>query len=34
MVVLSANPLDVQPEQIADLDVQATYFAGRKVFGG
>jgi predicted amidohydrolase YtcJ len=34
LVVLSANPLEVPPEQIADLEVRATYFAGRKVFGG
>ena len=32
-VVLSADPRSVPPEQIADLDVRATYLAGRKVYG-
>jgi predicted amidohydrolase YtcJ len=32
MVVLSADPRAVPPEQIADLDVRATYLAGRQVF--
>jgi predicted amidohydrolase YtcJ len=32
MVVLSADPRTVQPEQIADLDVRATYLAGRQVY--
>ncbi len=31
MVVLSADPRTVPPEQIADLDVRATYLAGRQV---
>jgi predicted amidohydrolase YtcJ len=31
MVVLSADPRDVPPEAIADLDVRATYLAGRRV---
>lgn len=33
MVVLSADPRAVPPEQIADLQVRATYLAGRRVFG-
>jgi predicted amidohydrolase YtcJ len=32
MVVLSADPRTVPPEQIADLDVRATFLAGRKVY--
>jgi predicted amidohydrolase YtcJ len=32
-VVLSADPRSVPPEQIAELDVRATYLAGRKVYG-
>jgi predicted amidohydrolase YtcJ len=32
LVVLSADPRAVPPEQIADLDVHATYLAGRQVF--
>ena len=32
MVVLSADPRTVPPEQIADLDVRATYLAGRQVY--
>jgi predicted amidohydrolase YtcJ len=32
MVVLSADPRDVPPEQIADLEVRATYLAGRQVY--
>ena len=32
MVVLSADPRAVPPEQIADLDVRATYLAGRQVY--
>lgn len=32
-VVLSADPRTVPPEQIADLDVRATYLAGRRVYG-
>jgi predicted amidohydrolase YtcJ len=31
LVVLSADPRTVPPEQIADLDVRATYLAGRQV---
>jgi predicted amidohydrolase YtcJ len=34
MVVLSADPRTVPPEQIADLDVLATYLAGRQVYPG
>ncbi|WP_006244365.1 amidohydrolase [Mycolicibacterium tusciae] len=33
MVVLSADPRSVPPEAIADLDVQATFLAGRQVYG-
>jgi hypothetical protein len=32
LVVLSADPRMVPPEQIADLDVRATYLAGRQVY--
>jgi predicted amidohydrolase YtcJ len=32
-VVSSADPRSVPPEQIADLDVDATYLAGKKVYG-
>jgi hypothetical protein len=32
MVVLSADPRTVPPEQIADLDVLATFLAGRQVY--
>ncbi len=32
MVVLSADPRTVPPEQIADLDVRATFLAGRQVY--
>ena len=32
MVVLSADPRAVAPEQIADLDVRATFLAGRQVY--
>ncbi len=32
MVVLSASPRAVPPEQIADLEVRATYLAGRQVY--
>jgi predicted amidohydrolase YtcJ len=32
MVLLSADPRTVPPEQIADLDVRATYLAGRQVY--
>jgi predicted amidohydrolase YtcJ len=32
MVVLSADPRTVPPEQIADLGVRATYLAGREVY--
>ena len=31
-VVLSADPRTVPPEQIADLDVRATFLAGRQVY--
>ncbi|MBY6410089.1 amidohydrolase [Rhodococcus sp. BP-252] len=33
-VVLSADPRTVPPEDIADLDVRATYLAGTRVFDG
>ncbi|MCV6966620.1 amidohydrolase [Mycobacterium intermedium] len=33
LVVLSADPRTVPPEEIADLDVRATYLAGRQVYG-
>jgi predicted amidohydrolase YtcJ len=32
MVVLSADPRTVAPEQIADLEVRATFMAGRQVY--
>ena len=32
MVVLSADPRTVAPEQIADLEVRATFLAGRQVY--
>jgi hypothetical protein len=32
MVVLSADPRTVAPEAIADLEVRATYLAGRRVY--
>jgi len=32
MVVLSADPREVPPEEIADLAVQATFLAGRQVY--
>ena len=32
MVVLSADPRTVPPEQIADLDVRAAFLAGRQVY--
>ena len=32
LVVLSADPRTVPPEQIADLDMRATYLAGRQVY--
>jgi len=32
LVVLSADPRTVPPEQIADLDVRATYLAGHRVY--
>ena len=32
MVVLSADPRTVPPERIADLEVRATYLAGRQVY--
>jgi predicted amidohydrolase YtcJ len=32
MVVLSADPRTVPPEQIAELDIRATYLAGRRVY--
>jgi len=31
-VVLSADPRAVPPESIADLEVLATYLAGRRVY--
>jgi predicted amidohydrolase YtcJ len=31
-MVLSADPRAVPPDQIADLDVRATYLAGRQVY--
>jgi predicted amidohydrolase YtcJ len=33
LVVLSADPRTVPPERIADLDIRATYLAGRQVYG-
>jgi predicted amidohydrolase YtcJ len=33
MVVLSADPRAVPPEQIADLEVRATFLAGAQVYG-
>ncbi|MDP7704012.1 MULTISPECIES: amidohydrolase [unclassified Mycobacterium] len=33
LVVLSADPRAVPPEQIADLEVRATFLAGRQVYG-
>ncbi len=33
LVVLSADPRAVPPEQMADLNVRATYLAGRRVYG-
>ncbi|MDT5015440.1 MAG: hypothetical protein QOD39_1600 [Mycobacterium sp.] len=33
MVVLSADPRAVAPEEIADLDVRATFLAGKQVYG-
>jgi len=33
MVVLSADPRAVSPEQIADLEVRGTFLAGRQVYG-
>ena len=32
LVVLSADPRAVSPEHIADLEVRATYLAGRQVY--
>ena len=32
LVVLSADPRTVPPERIADLDVRATFLAGRQVY--
>ena len=32
VVVLSADPRTVAPEQIADLEVRATFMAGRQVY--
>ena len=32
MVVLSADPRAVPPEDIADLEVRATYLAGKQVY--
>ncbi|QBJ98816.1 amidohydrolase [Rhodococcus sp. ABRD24] len=33
LVVLSANPLTVEPDELENLEVRATVFAGRAVFG-
>jgi predicted amidohydrolase YtcJ len=33
MVMLSADPRTVPPEDIADLEVRATFLAGKKVYG-
>ena len=33
LVALSADPCAVPPEQIADLEVRATFLAGRRVYG-
>jgi predicted amidohydrolase YtcJ len=32
LVVLSADPRSVPPEEIADLEVRATFLAGRQVY--
>jgi hypothetical protein len=32
LVVLSADPRTVSPEEIADLEVRATFLAGRQVY--
>ena len=32
LVVLSADPRAVPPEKIADLDIRATFLAGRQVY--
>jgi predicted amidohydrolase YtcJ len=32
LVVLSADPRSVSPEEIADLEVRATFLAGRQVY--
>jgi predicted amidohydrolase YtcJ len=32
MVVLSADPRTVPPEEIADLEVQRTFLAGQQVY--
>jgi hypothetical protein len=32
MVVLSADPRTVPPEEIADLEVRTTFLAGRQVY--
>ena len=32
LVVLSADPRAVPPEEIADLEVRATFLAGRQVY--
>jgi predicted amidohydrolase YtcJ len=32
LVVLSADPRSVPPEQVADLDVRATFLAGKRVY--
>ena len=33
LVVLSANPLDVAPTDLADIEVRATVLEGRTVYG-
>lgn len=34
LVMLSADPRAVAPETIADIDIRATYLAGKRVYGG
>ena len=32
LVVLSKNPLTVEPQELLDIEVQATYARGKEVF--